>query len=224
MLRPAYQRIAAGSALVSLSACAGPLSTLDPAGPHATSVAAIWWAMLAGAVILALLVFALLALAFRRRAREQRVSTRLWLGWLGLAMPVAVLAVLLGYALYLGGRLLPTPARDTVTIAVEARQYGWRFTVAGGPRTEGVLHIPAGRPVDLRITATDVIHSFWVPRLAGKMDAIPGHTNVLRIVADRPGTYLGECAEYCGVGHAGHGFRVVAHDAAGWTALTGNPR
>jgi heme/copper-type cytochrome/quinol oxidase subunit 2 len=84
-----------------------------------------------------------------------------------------------------------------------------------------VLHIPAGRPADLVITSTDVIHSFWIPRLAGKMDAIPGHTNRLRIVADAPGTYRGECAEYCGVGHKNHGFTVVAHDAAGWAAFTG---
>ena len=111
-----------------------------------------------------------------------------------------------------------------VTVGVEARRYAWAFRHPGGRATEGVLHIPAGRPVDLSITATDVIHSFWVPRLAGKMDAIPGHTNRLRIVASRPGIYRGECAEYCGTGHKDHGFTVVAHDAAGWSAFTGGRR
>ena len=128
------------------------------------------------------------------------------------------------YALILGARTLPNPAPDTVTVGVEARRYAWVFRHPGGRETQGVLHIPAGRPVDASITATDVIHSFWVPRLAGKMDAIPGHTNVLRIVATRPGTYRGECAEYCGTGHKDHGFTVVAHDAAGWAAFVGGTR
>ncbi|WP_235519478.1 cytochrome c oxidase subunit II [Sphingomonas sp. Leaf22] len=113
------------------------------------------------------------------------------------------------------------PAQRAVAIDIVARQYAWDVGYPGGRRTRDVLHIPANRPVDLRITATDVIHSFWVPRLAGKMDAIPGHTSTLRIQADLPGTYRGECAEYCGTGHAGHGFTVVAHDAAEWTAFIG---
>ncbi len=170
-----------------LSGCAGPLSILDPAGPHAASVATLWWVMLGGAVLLAGLVFALLAVAMVRRHRADRVADRTWIVGLGLAMPSAVLLALLGYALFVGGRILPTPAPDTVTIGVEARRYAWTFRDPAGRVTENVLHIPAGRPVDLVITATDVIHSFWVPRLAGKMDAIPGHPNRLRIVAARPG-------------------------------------
>jgi heme/copper-type cytochrome/quinol oxidase subunit 2 len=180
--------------------------------------------MLGGSALLAGLVFVLLALALLRRGREGRARPRMWLGWLGLAMPVAVLTALLLYALFLGGRILPTPAPDRVTIGVEARRYGWAFRHPGGIATEGTLHIPAGRPVDLVITATDVIHSFWVPRLAGKMDAIPGHPNRLRIVAAAPGTYRGECAEYCGIGHKDHGFTLIAHDAAGWAAFTGAAR
>ena len=214
---------------IPAAGCAGPLSVIDPAGPHAASVAQLWWVMLGGSVLLALLVFGLLFAAFRRRGTGEgngdgQGSQRLWLGWLGLAMPCAVLAALLGYALVVGGRTLPTPAADAVTIGVEARRYAWAFTYPNGVETDGVLHIPAGRPVDVYITATDVIHSFWVPRLAGKMDAIPGHTNVLRIVASRPGTYRGECAEYCGTGHKDHGFTVVAHDAAGWATFIGGAR
>ena len=185
--------------------------------------------MLGGATLLAILVFVLLAAAFLRRDpgdAPARPASRpaLWIGWLGLAMPGAVLTVLLGYALVVGARTLPRPAPDMVTVGVEARRYAWAFRHPGGRMTTGELHIPAGRPVDLTITATDVIHSFWVPRLAGKMDAIPGHTNVLRIVATQPGTYRGECAEYCGTGHKDHGFTVVAHDAAGWATFTGGAR
>ncbi|MDJ0278130.1 cytochrome B [Sphingomonas sp. 2R-10] len=197
---------------------------LDPAGPHAASVATLWWVMLGGAVLLAGLVFALLAVAMVRRQRERTVADRTWIVGLGLAMPTAVLMALLGYALFVGSRILPTPAPDTVTIGVEARRYAWAFRDPAGRISENVLHIPAGRPVDLVITATDVIHSFWVPRLAGKMDAIPGHPNRLRIVAARPGTYRGECAEYCGTGHRDHGFTVVAHDAGGWAARQGGTR
>jgi len=74
-------------------------------------------------------------------------------------------------------------------------------------------------PVDLVITSGDVIHSFWIPRLAGKMDAIPGRVNVLRVQADTPGPYAGECAEFCGTGHAGMRFEVVVHPAADFAAV-----
>ena len=208
--------------LITLSGCTGALSTIDPAGPHARSVATMWWMMLGGAVILAGLVFVLLALAFRRRDGERTAASgRLWIGGLGLDMPGIVLLALVGYALTVGIGTLPTADPRAVEIRVTARQYAWDMVHPGGIRTQNVLHIPAGRPADLVITSTDVIHSFWIPRLAGKMDAIPGHTNRLRIVADAPGTYRGECAEYCGVGHKNHGFTVVAHDAAGWAAFTG---
>lgn len=207
--------------LMLMGCTVAPLSTLDPAGPHAGSIARLWWVMLAGAGILSALVFVLLALSFRRRATPGRAKAGVWIGALGLAMPVAVLGALLIYALLAGVATLPTPAADTVRIAAESRRYGWRFTTTSGRASEGVLHMPAGRPVDLAITSADVIHSLWIPRLAGKMDAIPGHTNVLRVRADRPGTYRGECAEYCGIGHKDHGFTVIAHDAAGWAAWVG---
>lgn len=79
-----------------------------------------------------------------------------------------------------------------------------------------MLHIPASRPVDVAITTVDVIHSFWVPRLAGKFDAIPGHVNVLRIEADAPGDYAGVSAEFSGRGYTRHRFIVRAHDEAAW--------
>jgi heme/copper-type cytochrome/quinol oxidase subunit 2 len=178
--------------------------------------------MLAGATALAALVFALLALSFRRR--ERTVSDRTWIVGLGLAMPVAVLGALLVYALVVGSSLLPTPAPDGVRVEVVAKRYGWAFRTPSGRVSQGVLHLPAGRPVDLAITSTDVIHSLWIPRLAGKMDAMPGHVNVLRVEASQPGAYRGECAEYCGTGHKEHGFRVIAHDPAGWAAFEGAAR
>lgn len=184
----------------------------------------MWWVMLAGSAVLATLVFTLLALAFVRRDRRLAVSPRLWIVGLGLVMPVVVLAALLGYAFAVGVGTLPTADPAAVEIRVNASQYAWTAEHPGGARTTNRLHIPAGRPADLVITSSDVIHSLWIPRLAGKMDAIPGHSNRLRVIASAPGTYRGECAEYCGIGHKDHGFVVVAHDPAGWAAFTGGAR
>ncbi|MEW9855125.1 cytochrome c oxidase subunit II [Novosphingobium sp. M1R2S20] len=202
-----------------LSGCSGPLSTMDPAGPSAEAINSIWWAMLAGAAAIFLLVGGLLAWAFVRRG-DGTVSARTWIVGGGLIFPTVVLLMLLAYGLVIGERLLPRSGPDVVE--VEARSSRWQWTFhhrrADGSvlSTPGVLHIPAGRPVDVVLTTQDVIHAFWVPRLAGKMDAIPGHRNVLRIEAGAPGTHPGICAEYCGIGHARHSFRVVVHDEAGW--------
>lgn len=202
--------------------CSGSLSTIDPAGPAAEAIDTLWWVMLAGGAAILALVLALLALAFRRR-EPGNAPVRLWIIGLGLVFPGIVLAALLAYGLVIGERLLPRDDMRLVTVEAQSSQYRWIFThpSASGEaiRTEGVLHIPAGRPVNVAITTEDVIHAFWVPRLAGKVDAIPGHENVLRIEAREPGVYPGRCAEYCGIGHSGHVFRVIAHDEDGWAAF-----
>jgi len=202
------------------------LSTIDPAGPSAARVADLWWWMLGGSILLAALVFTLLLAGLFRRGvadREKRGNKGVWIGWLGLAMPVTVLMVLLGFALWVGERNLPTgPAAET--IEVTAYNYGWEFCYEDGTCSEGVLRIPIGQPVDLDIRATDVIHSLWIPRLAGKMDAIPGQVNRLRIEADAPGNYEAVCAEYCGVGHANHRFVVEAYVAQSPDDFTGAAR
>ena len=202
--------------------CAGPLSTLDSAGPAAGNVATLWWVMLAGAGVLTLLVLTLLALAFWRggKARKREGGgAGVWIGWLGVAMPGAVLIVLLGYSLTLGEKSSPHPAAGVIAVEATGHQWYWTFRQPGADGaidTRGDLHIPAGQPVDVRIASADVIHSFWVPRLGGKMDAIPGQVNVLRIAADRPGIYEGQCAEFCGLHHSSNRFRVIAHDGPGW--------
>lgn len=175
--------------------------------------------MLAGAAAILLLVCALLALAFLRKRSDAAPSTRTWIVGGGILFPSAVLVALLGYGLAVGERLLPRENPRTVMVGAQAQRWHWTFTQPGNSgaiRTQNVLNIPAGRPVDVELTTLDVIHAFWVPRLAGKMDAIPGHRNILRIEADAPGIYYGLCAEFCGTGHSRHGFRVVAHDEAGW--------
>lgn len=202
-----------------LAGCEEKLSTVHPAGPAAAAIAELWWVLLAGSVAISMLVAGLMLWAWRRPAGA--VSERRFVIGLGLAFPMTVLAALLAYGLVVGERLLPHQGPDVVSVTAEARQYAWRFGYDDLPGrvTDDVLHIPAARPVDVAITSVDVIHAFWVPRLAGKLDAVPGHVNTLRIEAASPGEYAGLGAEYNGPGYRSHGFTVIAHDPAGWQAF-----
>ena len=136
-------------------------------------------------------------------------------GWIlagGLLLPIPVLVTLTFYALFQGERLLPgsNDLASVYRIEANARQWQWEFRYLdepGAPATLGVLHIPAGRPVEVVTTSEDVIHSFWVPRLGGKIDATPGHAARIRISADLPGTFRQVCAEYCETGHCALRFR-----------------
>ncbi|MGD9544366.1 MAG: cytochrome c oxidase subunit II [Methylocystis sp.] len=209
---------------LALSGCAGRLSALDPAGPVAERIATLWWTMLAGSTAILALVMLLLLIAFLRSPKSRQSEARqerFWIYGLGLAFPLVSLAALLIYGLVLGEALLPRHDGDVVTVRAQARQWSWSFSYAdaAGLRTQGVLHIPAGRPVDVEITTLDVIHSFWAPRLAGKLDAIPGQANVLRIEASDPGEYHGVSAEFSGTGYSGDAFTVIAHDPTGWDAF-----
>lgn len=201
---------------------------LHPAGPAAGTIAQIWWVMLIGAAAILVLVLGLLTTALLRRpSSDAEPGSDAWIWVLGLGFPLVTLAALTGYGLVMGERLLPRDAPDLVTVEAEARQWAWTFGYPDKPGfvTEDVLHIPAGRPVDVRITSRDVVHAFWVPRLAGKLDAVPGHANVLRIEAATPGTYAGQSAEFSGTGYREHLFTVEAHDPESWDAFlrTGAP-
>lgn len=172
--------------------------------------------MAVGGTAIFLFVMVLLAIAFMRPGIGRDVDPKRWLIWGGLAFPGTVLSALLIYALFTGERLLAHPATPGV-VRIEARPQMWfwefRYPDLTQDATIDELHIPAGVPVDIHVIGTDVIHSFWVPRLGGKIDAMPGHINVMRLIADRPGTFGGVCAEYCGVGHVDMGFSVTAHPA-----------
>ena len=175
--------------------------------------------MLAGAGAITLMVGVLLAVGF---GRPRPVREGRWTVGLGLWFSLTVLTALLGAAIWAGERLLPR-GDGVVTVQAHAVQWAWRFGhpdgTGGRIETEGTLHIPAGQPVDVVVTSADVIHSFWVPRLAGKIDAIPGRPNRLRIEAQAPGTYDGLCAEFCGLGHASMRFRVIAHPPEDWASV-----
>lgn len=181
--------------------------------------------MLAGATVLFLLCMTLFGLAVSRYGLARGISPRRWVVLGGLVLPTIVLGPLLVYALVTGERLLPRLAADPVRIEADAQQWNWTFRYSGhgGAQTVGILHLPAGTPVDVVVTSRDVIHAFWIPRLAGKIDAIPGHANVLRIEADRPGRYQGLCNEFCGIGHTGMRFDVVVHPAAEFATAFASP-
>ena len=194
-----------------------PPPALDPAGPFAEPVSVLSWVLLAmgGAVLLTVLLALGLALFGPRRWRRRLGGP--WLVWIGgLAFPVVVLSALLIYGLSLTGVLSQAPAPGEMRVRVTGEMWWWRVAYLNADGREVMqdaneVHIPVGRPVVFELDAADVIHSFWVPRLGGKRDMIPGRRNVLRLQADAPGVYAGQCAEYCGGPHALMGFVVVAH-------------
>jgi cytochrome c oxidase subunit II len=178
-----------------------------------------------GSAALFVLVGALYALAWFRPTTLARVSVGQWLVGGGLVMPGVVLVGLVGAAFVLGERLIARPLEDPpLRVYAQAYQWDWRFGYDDGEAMTSELHIPAGQPVDVVVTTEDVIHSFWVPRLAGKIDAIPGHENVLRIAADRPGAYRGVCAEFCGNGHTTMRFTLIAHAPEDYAAALAEAR
>lgn len=217
---PCFKFVALCATPLALAGCTGELSTLDPAGPRAANLATLWWIMLAGATALFTLVMVLFALVWRRSGPLKRITPAQWIIGGGLVLPIPVLVLLTGTALVLGEQLLPHGTAQ-YRVEAEGRQWHWRFSYPDAPAmgASTVLHLPVGVPVDIAVTSADVIHSFWVPRLGGKIDAIPGHTNVIRLQVDTAGTYWGQNAEYNGIGHDSMIFRVEAHAPEDFAAL-----
>jgi cytochrome c oxidase subunit II len=192
-------------------------STLAPGGPAAEGFVTLATVLAAGAAVILVLVMALLVHgAF---GEPRRASTELWVIGGGILFPVTVLSALLGYEGLTHAFTVPAPP-GAPRIEVEGRQWWWEVRyLAPSPGRDAVvaaneIHIPTGVAVDLILTTPDVIHSFWVPSLAGKVDMVPGRRNRLTLQADREGRYRGQCAEFCGVQHAQMALLVVAVPAA----------
>ncbi len=206
-------------------------SALDPQGPAARAIADLWWLLFWLGTAVFVVVMAVLAYAVLRRRAPDGVAGRAnGNGFVlsgGLVMPAAILLVVFGFTLWTIARLAPSAAGAEVTVEVIGHQYWWEVRYPDHDVvTANEIHIPAGEPVDIRLVAGDVIHSFWVPELHGKMDLIPGQENVLRIEADAPGEYQGQCAEFCGVQHAFMVFLVIAQppdEFAAWLTHQAQP-
>ncbi|MBH0238365.1 cytochrome c oxidase subunit II [Methylobrevis albus] len=219
---PGARRAAALAVSLLFAGCAGDHSTLDPAGPSARAVATLWWIMLGGSAVIFAATTAALVLAWTRPRIFGGDPSRPLVLWGGLILPSVILVALVFAAFALGERMIGrSGSTDLLRIEAEGRRWQWEFRYpgAGGLATIDTLHVPAGREIEFSVTSTDVIHSFWVPRLGGKIDAIPGHRNTIRLLADTPGRYGGVCAEFCGTGHTVMRFEVIAHAAEDYDAV-----
>jgi len=185
-------------------------SMLDPGSAAAQSIHELGLWLYGGAALVLLLVVALAL--YGAFSAPRKVSERVWIVGGGIVFPVVVLALLLAYAIHIGHALSGPPARAP-DIEIIGKRWWWdvRYATAAGPVVlANELRIPVGRPVEIALVSEDVIHSFWVPALAGKVDMIPGRTNRIVIEAREPGVYRGQCSEYCGAQHSWMAFYVVA--------------
>jgi cytochrome c oxidase subunit 2 len=205
-----------------LAACASdaPQDSLDPKGPISRTIdnlfePVFWIATGVFVLVEGLLVFALIR--FRQRGGEARAvkqihgNTRLEIIWT--ILPAVLLAGIAVPTIATIVDLSRRPSGDVLDVTVVGKQWWWQIeypTFDPGVVTANEVHIPVNRPVYLTLESEDVIHSFWVPSLAGKQDLVPGSETHLTIQADEPGVYLGQCAEYCGLSHANMRIRVVA--------------
>jgi len=187
--------------LAPLGGCEGEQSTLNVAGLESRLVLDLAVVMMVAALVIWL---AVLALAFwsTRASRNREFAHRIvWIG--GLMVTPAVVLALLVYGLWLMPALRDVPAQRTVRI--DGEQFWWRVSYQddGHPTVSAnELVIPRGEATELLLASEGVIHSLWVPALAGKMDLIPGRVNRLVVQPERTGVFRGQCAEFCGTGHA----------------------
>lgn len=191
----------------------------QPGGPVAETIQGLWWLMLALGVAVFVLFMVLLGRGLFRSERhadepDGRRLTRRWIVLGGVLMPVGVLAVVFGGTVQAMRAMPSSGSRGALIVDIVGHQ--WWFEVRypdHGVSSRDEMHIPVGRQVELRLTSADVIHSFWVPQLGGKMDMLPDKTNTLVLQADRPGEYISRCSEFCGLHHAHMKLLVVADPA-----------
>jgi cytochrome c oxidase subunit 2 len=203
---------------------------LDPQGPVSEAMADLFWLMLGLGAVVFVVVVVVLALGLFRRGRESEPQVDRqrpdrfgrWFVVGGVVAPLVILLVVFG-ATVNAMRFVPTTAPpEALVIEVVGHQFWWEVRYPdAGITTTNELHIPVGRRINLQLTSADVIHSFWVPELAGKLDLLPDRTNTLILQADEPGEHVSRCAEYCGLEHTKMLLTVVAEPEeqfASWVA------
>ena len=204
----------------------GLQSALNPHSPEATATAGLAWVLIIGAGIIFIAVMALAVLALR--SRPAWLAQHRAVVWGGIAFPVVVLTGLLIYSAGV------SPAQQepvAVRISVVGHQWWWRvrYLDASGAldfETANEIRLPVGRRVELALESADVLHSFWAPNLAGKLDMIPGRINRLTFTPETAAVFRGQCAEYCGGPHAQMALYVVTlspETFEQWTAQQRRP-
>lgn len=206
----------------------GVQSALAPASPEADHVFSLSWIMFWGSVAILVLVMVLGFYAVFGRRRPALDGNKMVIAG-GVLLPLLALPPLLVYALALGDGLRAPPPEGALRIEVTGHQWWWevryRFPDAGDDfTTANEIHLPVGQAVEVLVTSNDVIHSFWVPRLAGKIDAMPGHANRLTLKAEEAGEFRGQCAEFCGAQHTHMAFVVVAKPQEAFEAWAAGQR
>jgi cytochrome c oxidase subunit II len=226
---------AAAAVVVVLAGCSevknNGQNSLDPKSPQAQKIYDLFVPILVIAILVGIGIIVatvVLAVKFRYRPgknenpKQIHGNTRLEIGWT--ILPALLLAIIAVPTVATIFDLAQNPGPSALQVTVEGKQWWWQFSYPEEKVvTADEMVIPTGRDVHVSLTACNgtgnsktcnVIHSFWVPELSGKKDVVPGQTNTLTLSADKPGTYLGQCAEYCGLSHANMRFRVIAKSPA----------
>lgn len=194
-------------------------SALNPHGAGAARIAELWWIMLGFGTAIFLLVLGLLFAALLRGRRGTNTTMpdsgggdtgRNWPIFGGIVLPFVVIGIVFGYSIYTLAGIENPQSKPALKIEIVGRRWWWEVKYPDqGVTTANEIHIPVGVPVQVQLQSADVIHSFWVPELHGKMDLIPTRINNLTLQANETGVYRGQCAEFCGLQHAHMGFMVV---------------
>ena len=209
-------------------------STLHPGGPAARTISHLSWVVYGTFSVVAVVMWILLAwVAIRKKgslAEHEPVDVGGGHGWIligGFAIPFVILSFMFVFGLEaMQAFPLKPDSQSSPEIQLIGHQWWWEVKYIGSSpylnfNTANEIHIPAGRTVDIELKSADVIHSFWVPTLHGKEDLLPGQPNHIRIRADQPGMFQGQCAEFCGAQHAHMRIVVVAQqpeDFEAWAA------
>ena len=189
----------------------GGFAPVQPSSPQASGIKSIYWVIVGftGAIfVIVEVALVLFIVRYRRRGRSREVEgpqvighTNLEIAWT--VAPVVILALIAGVVFWKASGIRNASATvGPQTIRIEAHQYYWNFTYPNGAISVNTLRLPKGRKAELIITSADVAHSWWVPALGGKMDAIPGRVNRESWKPTALGTFRGQCAEFCGLQHA----------------------
>ncbi|WP_040579948.1 cytochrome c oxidase subunit II [Methyloferula stellata] len=202
-----------------------PLNYVTSEGTKAAAILPLTKGVTAISLVVIVIIAALILTAiFRRRAAGgpqdlvQDVTPLRWI-YIGTGLTVAVLLGVLVWTMTTVAAVVNPKDEPALSLDVTGHQWWWevRYLDKNHPsnifNTANEIHIPVGKPIRINLKSADVIHSFWVPALSGKTDMIPGQVNTIWLQADRPGTYRGQCTEYCGQQHAHMGFTVIADEA-----------